>query len=330
MRGIKLGARTDGTIRFGVILLPYDVSFKTIARASLEVERLGFDSLWISDHLQRGMTPVLECWSVIAALAATTKKIRIGSMATCNSFRNPALLAKIIATASDISKGRIDIGIGIGYDRMEHKSNGYDFPSFQERVTRLSETLQILNSLWDRSTTTFAGKYYKISNAMSEPKPKNKPKIWVAGRNDLILTEAAKYAQGINILPYSGAPGKRKISSIDELRTISEKITAISKYQGRTDLAKSIYSGDGGTIIGRNDAEYQSEVKREAVCQGLTFDQMERKLADLSIVYGNVERCVATIEKISKLGFEEIMLIFPGWQRGDYRNMRLFAEKFLS
>ncbi len=116
--------------RYGAILLPYSVSFERLIEATQHVEELGFDSVWISDHLQRDTTPTHECWTTISALSAWTSKILIGSLATCNSFRNPALLAKMVATVSQISCGRTDLAIGLGYDRSEHEAYGYAFPKF--------------------------------------------------------------------------------------------------------------------------------------------------------------------------------------------------------
>jgi alkanesulfonate monooxygenase SsuD/methylene tetrahydromethanopterin reductase-like flavin-dependent oxidoreductase (luciferase family) len=314
-------------IRFGAILLPYSVSFNRVLQTTLHAEKLGFDSVWISDHLQRNKAPILECWSVICALAAKTKRIRIGSLATCNSFRNPSLLARIIATASNISNGRIDSAIGLGYDETEHIANGFRFPKFKERAEMLSETFQILNSLWTSGKVDFIGRHYKLSGAICNPRPSGQVKLWIAGRNLGLIKMAAKYAYGVNILPYSGTFDKRKLCSIQELEAFSHQIDLISK--GREQFGKSMYCGDGGLVISKDSADYENRLKRYAKKENLSFSEMKTRIDNLSLIHGNIEECARGIKKVESLGFEELMMLFPGWQSGNYENMDLFAKEFV-
>ena len=310
--------------RYGAILLPYSVSFENMFKAARHAEDLGFDSIWISDHLQRGTTPTHECWTTISALSACTSKIAIGSLATCNSFRNPALLAKMVSTVSQVSQGRTDITIGIGYDKSEHEAYGYDFPPFKERVERLSETLEILRSLWTRKRSNFQGKYWKIENAECEPKPFGRvPRIWVAGRNPLVLKAASKSrAYGINMLPYSGVLENRRMSAYDELESIAKQID-------RLKLKKSMYCGDGGLVIGKNASDYEARLGKVAAVQNLSTKELREKLNNLSIIHGTAKQCESTLGRLASLGFEELMMIFPGWQKGDFSNMDLFASEFI-
>ncbi len=319
--------RRDARTRFGVILLPYSVSFSQISNATAHAEKLGFDSVWISDHLQRQNTQTLECWSTISALAATTTKIRIGSLATCNSSRNPSLLARIVSTISNISNGRIDLAIGLGYDKTEHVANGFQFSSFEERIERLSETLQILNFLWNSSEVNFDGKYYKLRGATSNPKPKGIIRLWVAGRSKKVLEIASKYAYGANILPYSGTLDKRRMSSFGKIRLILAELDSLSSRRKR--FGKSMYCGDGGVVIGKDERDYTKRVKKCARSEGLTAFQFEKKLGNLSTVHGTISECRSSVSAIRSLGFEEMMMIFPGWQSGDYTNMELFAKEFI-
>lgn len=310
-------------IRFGVILLPYSTSFDRLKETALRAERSGFDSVWISDHIQRSTTPTLECWTSIAAIASATSKIRIGSLATCNSFRNPLLLAKIVTTVSQISNGRVDLGIGAGYDYEEHLAGGFSFPAHQERTAKLSETIEVLKLLWKEDAVDYAGEHYQLKSARCLPKPEGSIRIWVAGRNEkLIDTASIRGAYGMNILPYSGVLEKRKLSSREELRSISEKIRAKS-------LALSMYCGDGGAIIGRDQEDYEKRVERAAEQMKISVQELKTRQENLSIVRGAIPQCSKSIGEISSLGFEELMLIFPGWQQGDYTNMDLFAENFL-
>lgn len=310
--------------RFGAVFLPYSVSFRGVADAAGKAEELGFDSAWVSDHLQRDGLPILECWTTISALAASTTKIRLGSLATCNSFRNPAILAKLVATASEISGGRVDLGIGVGYDDSEHAAYGYPFPSLRDRVSALSESLQVLNLLWSGSKVDFRGSHFTLKGAVCLPSPAKKPRVWVAGRSDAVLEAAgAGDAYGVNVLPYSGTGEKRKMSSKAELQDLAEKIGS------RRGLKKSIYCGDGGTVIGESQAEYSLSLSRASRTAHLSDAEMTERLNNLSAVFGTVEECRRRVNSLASMGFEELMLIFPGWQDGDYSSMETFADAFL-
>ena len=311
--------------RFGVILLPYSVGFPEALAAARRAEDLGFDSVWVPDHLQRGKFPTLECWTTLSALAASTRRIRVGSLATCNQFRNPALLAKMVATISQMSGGRVDVGIGAGYDEAEHAAYGYPFLDFQGRVSQLSEALAVMNSLWKGRPVTFEGKYYKVKDALCLPSPKPKPRMWVAGRNERVIEAAASNnAYGVNILPYSGTLEKRKISSSEELGEIVDRIDS------HGNLRKSMYCGDGGTIIGGTPGQFSRRVLTVSRHLGLSEAETNRRLRNLSAVYGTTDECRERISSLASMGFEEFMLIFHGWQRGDFADMNLFAKTFLA
>ena len=321
-------SKKSSSLRYGVILLPYSVSFDKILQAALRAEDLGFDSVWISDHLQRSGKSVLECWTLISALAAKTTKIRVGSLATCNSFRNPSLLARMISTISQISGGRADAAIGLGYDPLEHTANGFEFPDFSKRVEMLSESLHILNMLWSsKKPVDFEGSQYRLRGALSNPKPVGKPRIWVAGRNRRVIEIATRLAYGINILPYSGTLEKRRISSPEELKEIVREIDSIAK--SRSNFGKSMYCGDGGVVIGSTESDYRVRVNRSAKSEGLSKLDYEARLNNLSIIHGTADQCRDSVKEISSLGFEELMMVFPGWQSGNYENMNLFAREFL-
>ncbi len=321
-------APCDSTLprqRFGVILLPYNVKFQTMRAAAKKAEDLGFDSVWVPDHLQRGELPTLECWTTLSALSASTDRIRLGSLATCNQFRNPALLAKMVSTVSQISAGRVDLGIGAGYDEAEHAAYGYPFLDFRGRVSQLSEALAVITSLWSGNAVTLSGRHYKVKDAVCLPAPEQKPRIWVAGRNERVFEAAASnHAYGVNILPYSGTLENRKISSEKELDEISEKI---STYRS---LKKSMYCGDGGAVVGQTSGDFSKRISAASRHLGLSVAEPERRLQNLSAVYGTVEQVGERLRSLASMGFEECMLIFHGWQNGDFTDMECFAEAFLT
>jgi alkanesulfonate monooxygenase SsuD/methylene tetrahydromethanopterin reductase-like flavin-dependent oxidoreductase (luciferase family) len=311
--------------KFSVVLLPYSVSFARVLEASRKAEELGFDSVWVSDHMQRGSFPVLECWTTISALTAVTKRIRLGSLATCNSFRNPGLLARMVASASQVSEGRVDLGIGVGYDDVEHNAYGYPFPGLKERVENLSESLKVIKALWRGSKVDFDGAHFHFKGAVSLPTPIGNPKVWVAGRSEAVLdTAASSRAYGVNILPYSGTRDRRRVSSQEEIEEIVAKIDSYKV------LKKSMYCGDGGVIIARTKGELAKRVGKAAELAGISKSEMHGRLQNLSALFGTVRECEAKEHALSSAGFEELMLIFPGWQEGDYTNMETFAQNFIS
>lgn len=168
-------------------------------------EDLGYDSVWVYDHLAPfwlELESSLECWTMLSAIAARTNKIRIGSLVTNVTLRNPALLARMSSTVDAISKGRLTLGLGTGdkLSRRELWSNGFKFAGLEERVLRLKETILILKAMWTKDKASFHGVYYNISDATGCPKPHQKPHppIWIGGKHYRILDLIAEVADGWN------------------------------------------------------------------------------------------------------------------------------------
>jgi len=186
--------------------LPQDIpNPEHVIEVAKECESLGYDSVWAYDHLSPYWLRsggALECWTLLSAVAARTSKIKVGSLVTNVNLRNPALLAKMTGTVDCISGGRLIVGLGTG-DRLsahEMQTHGYHFPSLEQRIDRLKETILILRAMWTGEKVSVRGKTCEISNALSLPKPKQKPgpPIWVGGRHKMILDVAAELAQGWN------------------------------------------------------------------------------------------------------------------------------------
>src|SRR5436190_3065495 len=130
-----------------------------------------FDSAWMIDHLQTDADDMLESFTTISYLAALHPQLRFGHTVVCQSFRNPALLAKMGATLQFLSGGRFMLGLGAGWNEEEYRAYGYDFPPARVRVAQLEETIQIVKAMWTQKTATFAGEYYRVTEAYCEPKP---------------------------------------------------------------------------------------------------------------------------------------------------------------
>ena len=199
-------------IRFGIQTPPEVADPADLIKLWQEAETWGFDTAWTFDHFIpiSGNTkgPCLDGWMLLGALAAKTSKIRIGCLVTGNTYRHPAVLAKMATTVDHLSNGRLELGIGAGWFETEHTAYGIPFYTAKERTRRLAETVQIIRSLWTEKETTFTGKYYQIKNAPFEPKPLQKPypPILIGGvGKKWTLPIVARYANAWNMAPASPA-----------------------------------------------------------------------------------------------------------------------------
>ena len=144
-----------------------------------ELDTLGFDSAWVFDHFLPIFSdptgPCLEGWTALSALAMVTQKVRIGVMVTGNTYRHPAVLAKMATTLDIISQGRLILGLGAGWFALEHQTFGISFPPVAERLRRLDETLTVIRRLWREDRVTFTGRYYQLTDALLNPRPIQQP-----------------------------------------------------------------------------------------------------------------------------------------------------------
>src|SRR6478672_4840865 len=140
-------------------------------RRGLDLIAGHFDSAWLIDHLQDEQAALMEGWTAVTYLAAQEPRLQFGHAVLCQSFRNPALVAKMGATLQYLTGGRFILGIGAGWKEDEYLSYGYPFPSAGQRVEELDEALQIIKALWHDERATFEGKHYSVKEAYCEPKP---------------------------------------------------------------------------------------------------------------------------------------------------------------
>ena len=183
--------------------LPPERLFDRVVEQAKAAEAAGFDLVTVMDHLYQihGIggpdEPMLEGWSVLAALARETTRVRLGTLVTGVTYRNPALLAKQVTTLDTISGGRAILGLGAAWNEVEHKGYGYDFPPIRERMDRLEEALAIIKAMFTEQRPSFHGTYYRIEQAFNVPRPVQPggPKILVGGGGEQrTLRIAAKYA----------------------------------------------------------------------------------------------------------------------------------------
>jgi F420-dependent oxidoreductase-like protein len=143
-------------------------------------ERAGLDGLFRSDHYGSVMgipgRDCLDAWTTLAALAARTERIRLGTLVSPVTFRHPAAVAKAVATIDQISGGRVELGLGAGWNEPEHRQHGFPFPELRDRMTMLEEQVEIVHRLWTEDDVTFEGSHYRLEGCTSLPKPVQRPR----------------------------------------------------------------------------------------------------------------------------------------------------------
>ncbi len=182
----------------------------------------GFDHLWIFDHFNPiGGAPldgvIWEGWTLLAAMAEATSRVRIGNMVTGNTYRHPGVLAKIATTVDHLSAGRLEFGIGAGWAEVEHTMLGLDFPGVGERLRRLDEACTVIKKLWTEERADFDGRYYHLTSALANPKPVQRPypPIWIGGGGEQrTLRIVATHADVWN---FAGGPVETAIHKVEVL-----------------------------------------------------------------------------------------------------------------
>lgn len=181
-------------------------AYEAMTRVAQEADALKFRSIWLYDHFHTVPKPTqevtFECWISTAALARDTKRVRIGQMVTCNSYRNPALLAKMASTVDVLSHGRLDFGIGAGWYEHEYRAYGYPYPDAPERLRHLREAVQVILAMWTQEEAVFEGKYYQVRGAINQPKGVQKPHIPLligGGGEKVTLKLVAQYGDACNV-----------------------------------------------------------------------------------------------------------------------------------
>jgi alkanesulfonate monooxygenase SsuD/methylene tetrahydromethanopterin reductase-like flavin-dependent oxidoreductase (luciferase family) len=176
--------------------------WRDLAEMSLLAEEVGFDSIWVPDHLiyknpGEEITGPWECWSVLCAVAAITKRVEIGPLVLCTSFREPGLVAKMADTVDEISNGRLILGLGAGWNRPEYDAFGYPF---EERVGRFFESFTIIRTLLRTGAIDFAGKYYTLRECELRPRgPRSEgPPLMIGARGEQMLRATLPYVDSWN------------------------------------------------------------------------------------------------------------------------------------
>ena len=184
---------------------------------ALDVAAAAFPSVWVSDHLMFGDKYRLECWTLLLWIAARYPSIDVGSIVLANSFRHPALVAKMAATLQTLSGGRCILGYGAGWHAEEYVAYGYDFPPPATRVAMLEEGVQVIRALWTDAPANFQGRFYHLADAHCEPRPSPPPPIMIGGGGEQrTLRVVARHADWWNDVARPRAVLQRKLALLQD------------------------------------------------------------------------------------------------------------------
>ena len=281
-------------MQFGAQLVNYATTWGDTLSTIKVVESGHWHSLWYSDHFftpapGAGLEdlPALESWSMITATAAVTNRLRLGILVTGNTYRNPALLAKMAATVDQISNGRLILGIGAGWYKREHEAFGWEFPGVQERCDRLEEAVELIKTLFTaKGPVDYNGRYYKLDKAHFSPACKQKPHvpIMVGGNGEKrTLRTLARFGDICNLdFNYPASP-----------ELFRHKMNVIKRHC---------------EDIGRDPAEIKKTIHIP-----LRLESDEKKAEELRkrygewVLYGTASFIIDRIQQYKDVGVEEIM-----------------------
>ena len=284
-----------------------------------------FESIWVYDHFHTVPVPTQEAtheaWTLMAAFAAATSRVRLGQMCTCMGYRHPMYLAKVAATVDVISGGRAEMGIGAGWYQHEWVAYGYGFPTAGDRIAMLAEGVEIMSRAWRDGEATFGGEHYQVDGAICQPRPLQPDGVplWIAGGGEKkTLRIAAEHAAYTN---FDGTP--------DGFAHKSEILAGHCKDVGR-DFGSIVRSANYNVVIGRDDAEVAERLAwlenhyRPYLSPEHLAAQAETYRAGPLV--GTPEKIIESLTRLKGLGLEYAITYFAEAAYDD-GGIRLFAEQ---
>ena len=296
--------------RLDLVGIPHERHWNVMRELAAYADDGAWDSLWVYDHFHTVPVPTAEAtheaWSLMAAYAASTSRIKLGQMCTAMSYRNPVYLSKVAATVDVISGGRLQMGIGGGWYEHEWRSYGYGFPSAGVRLARLDEGVQIMRDAWRDGVVTFSGAHYQADGAIVQPRPLQRGGVplWIAGGGEQkTLRIAAKYAQYTNFTP--------------EPEAFKRKSEILAKHCGDvgTDFDSIVRSANFTAVVGDTDAAVKERlgVIRDRLVGYVGEDAADAMIAatGTDAATGTPEQVVEKLKQMSDLGCDYAILYFP-------------------
>jgi len=294
-------------LKFGVCLASWNeasafyagLDYGLIKPYAMLCEELGYDTLWAPDHFVLG-DAMYECWTLLAAIAAATQKIRIGPLLLCYSHRNPSLVAKMAATLDVISGGRLNFGLGAGWHKDEHLAYGFgwsDEPA--RRIRGMIEAIEIVKALWTQEEVTYKGTVFSTNEAVCNPKPVQKPHqpVWIGGGGEKLLRAVASYADAWNV---PALPAEEYARKLKVLKTHCER-------NGRQfeKIEKSMET----RIMVTND-QWELERIKKWLISFSSYNIHAPPPTDIldKYIVGNSDACCRRIEEYQRAGVQHLTL----------------------
>jgi F420-dependent oxidoreductase-like protein len=304
----------EGQLRFGIHSGQQNTDFPGYVDLWRNAEEIGLDWASVFDHFLPIMAdpegPCFEGFALLAAMAASTTRLRCGMIVAGVTYRNPAVFANIGMTIDHISGGRAEIGIGAAWYELEHNDYGIPFPTIGTRMRMLDEACTIIKSLWTERKTTFAGRHFQVQDAMCEPKPIQSPlPLWVGGAGERkTLRIVAKHADGWNTF----------LGSEEVYRHKLEVLAGHCADVGRdpADIRKSLVFG---AILGEDEAEAEERLAERAEQTSTHPNELRGRM-----IVGTPEQCVERLAPFAALGVGDFLL--QARPPGDRRSMELLAK----
>jgi F420-dependent oxidoreductase-like protein len=283
----------------------FGFGFDELREIALTAERTGWDAMWVSDHLMWEPDSVdrncFEAWTLLAALAATTSTLRLGTLVTCNSYRPPSLLAKMAAGIDAMSGGRVDFGLGAGWKEMEYRAYGYPFPSIAQRQAQLAEASRLIRLLWTEESASFDGEHFTLDGAVCAPKPVQDPMpMWIGGHGDRLLRIVAQHADGWNMVF-----GR----SLEELRdrhtTLDRHCEAIGRDPASVQRSVFLF-----TAIVDDETHHERLTAEQRARLGPAADRFLASGREQGLI-GPADQVVEALAAHLATGFDRLHLLFP-------------------
>ena len=280
-------------------------------------EEHGLEGLFRSDHYQsvfdvsgRGS---LDAWATLAGLAAVTERIRLGTMVSPATFRRPSVLSRMVATVDHISGGRVELGLGAGWNQAEHDAHGFPFPGLDERMELLEEQLEIVHRQWTEEEFSFQGRHYRFERCRAEPKPLQRPRppvLMGGGAGPRVARLAARWADEYNT-PFA---------SVEQCRERRASIVQACEREGRQPIPFSLMAA---CCVGRDESEALERSRRRLERSGRDDDPAVLLQQD-NVLVGTVDQVVARLREYAEAGVERVFL--QHLDHTDLEMVRLIGE----
>jgi F420-dependent oxidoreductase-like protein len=269
-------------------------------------ERAGLEGLFRSDHYLSvvGLAgrPTLDAWTTLGALAERTERIRLGTLVSPATFRHPSVVAKSVATVDHVSGGRVELGLGAGWNEGEHAAYGFPFPALDERMTMLEEQLEIVSRLWTEERVAFEGRHYRLEDCESLPKPVQQPRPPIivggsAGPRSIRL--GVRFADEYNTL----------LASVEDCRERRVRLDEACERVGRDPASLSL-SLMATTVVGSDRAEVLERTRHVLAAWGRDAGDAEEVLEERSErwIAGTPSEVVERVEALREAGVERVYL----------------------